>query len=73
LGLIATSTDPSDRRSIVLSLTIDGRRRLKAAMQAKGATFRRRVASWSEEDLRLCTSLLQRLLQLPADADVESP
>jgi DNA-binding MarR family transcriptional regulator len=73
LGLIATSTDPSDRRSIVLSLTIDGRRRLKAAMQAKGATFQRRVASWSEEDLMLCTDLLQRLLRLPAHADVESP
>jgi DNA-binding MarR family transcriptional regulator len=73
LGLIATSTDPSDRRSIVLSLTIDGRRRLKAAMQAKGATFRRRVASWSEEDLLLCTDLLRRLLDLPANANVQSP
>src|SRR5580704_4301311 len=40
LGLIETSTDPSDRRSIVLSLTADGRRRMNAAMQAKGATFR---------------------------------
>jgi DNA-binding MarR family transcriptional regulator len=72
LGLIATSTDPSDRRSIVLSLTVDGRRRLEAAMQAKGATFRQRVASWSEEDLLLCTDLLQRLLEVPANKDVES-
>jgi len=71
LGLIATSTDPSDRRSIVLSLTVDGRRRLEAAMQAKGAIFRRRVASWSEEDLLLCTDLLQRLLDMPANAGVE--
>ena len=70
LGLTATSTDPSDRRSIVLSLTVDGRRRLQAAMQAKGATFRQRVASWSEEDLSLCTDLLQRLLDVPANADV---
>jgi DNA-binding MarR family transcriptional regulator len=68
LGLIATSADPSDRRSIVLSLTVDGRRRLEAAMQAKGATFRRRVASWSEEDLLLCTDLLRRLIDVPADA-----
>jgi DNA-binding MarR family transcriptional regulator len=73
LGLIVTSTDPSDRRSIVLSLTVDGRGRLEAAMQAKGATFRQRVASWSEEDLLLCTDLLQRLLEVPANADVESP
>ena len=73
LGLIATSNDPSDRRSIVLSLTVDGRRRLEAAMQAKGATFRQRVAAWSEEDLLLGTDLLQRLLDVPANADVEQP
>jgi DNA-binding MarR family transcriptional regulator len=71
LGLIATSTDPSDRRSIVLSLTADGRRRLEAAMQAKGATFRQRVASWSEEDLRLCTDLLRRLIDVPADVGLD--
>jgi DNA-binding MarR family transcriptional regulator len=71
LGLIETSTDPSDRRSIVLSLTADGRRRMNAAMQAKGNTFRQRVASWSEQDLLLCTDLLQRLLDAPADADVD--
>ena len=73
LGLIATSNDPSDRRSIVLSLTVDGRRRLEAAMQAKSATFRQRVAAWSEEDLLLGTDLLQRLLDVPANADVEQP
>ena len=71
LGLIATSTDPSDRRSIVLSLTVDGRRRLEAAMQAKGATFRQRVASWSEEDLLLCTDLLQRLIDVPAHVGLD--
>jgi DNA-binding MarR family transcriptional regulator len=71
LGLVATSTDPADRRSTVLSLTVDGRRRMEAAMQAKGATFRHRVASWSEEDLLLCTDLLQRLLDMPANAGVE--
>ena len=71
LGLIATSTDPSDRRSVVLSLTVDGRRRLEAAMQAKGATFRQRVASWSEEDLLLCTDLLRRLIDVPADAGLD--
>jgi DNA-binding MarR family transcriptional regulator len=73
LRLVATSTDPADRRSIVLSLTVDGRRRLETAMQAKGATFRQRVASWSEQDLLLCTGLLQRLLDAPANADVEAP
>ncbi len=73
LGLIATSTDPSDRRSVVLSLTVDGRRRMEAAMQAKGATFRQRVATWSEQDLLLFTNLLQRLLDVPANADIEQP
>jgi DNA-binding MarR family transcriptional regulator len=69
LGLIATSTDPSDRRSIVLSLTADGRRRTNTAIGAKGAKFRQRVASWSEQDLLLCTDLLQRLLDVPENAD----
>src|SRR5216684_6189001 len=71
LRLIATSTDPSDRRSIVLSLTVDGRRRLEAAMQTKGAAFQQRIASWSEEDLELCTDLLRRLLDMPVNKDVE--
>jgi DNA-binding MarR family transcriptional regulator len=71
LGLIATSIDPSDRRSIVLSLNVDGRRRLEAAMQAKGATFRQRVASWSEEDLLLCTDLLRRLIDVPAHVGLD--
>lgn len=73
LGLVAASIDPSDRRSTVLSLTADGRRRMEAAMRAKGAAFQQRVASWSEEDLVLCTDLLRRLLDVPANADVESP
>jgi DNA-binding MarR family transcriptional regulator len=60
LGLIKTSTDPSDGRG-VLSVTADGRRRIDAAMQAKGATFRQRIASWSEEDMLLCTDLLRKL------------
>jgi len=73
LKLVATSTDPADRRSIVLSLTVDGRRRLQAALRTKGTAFQRRVASWSEEDLVLCTDLLRRLLDVPANADVEQP
>ncbi|HEY5892690.1 MAG TPA: MarR family transcriptional regulator [Chthoniobacterales bacterium] len=73
LGLIATSTDPSDRRSIVLSLTVDGRERLEAAIQTKGAAFQQRIASWSEKDLVLCTNLLRRLLDMPANKQGESP
>jgi DNA-binding MarR family transcriptional regulator len=73
LGLIATSTDPSDRRSVVLSLTVEGRQRLEAAMQTKGAAFQQRLASWSEEDLDLCTELLRKLLDAPAKKDAEEP
>jgi DNA-binding MarR family transcriptional regulator len=73
LGLVATSIDASDRRSTVLSLTADGRRRMEAAMCVKGAEFQQRVASWNEEDLMVCTDLLRRLLDVPANADVESP
>lgn len=61
LKLVKTSTDPSDGRGVVLSLTADGRKQIDAAMQAKGATFRQRIASWSEEDLALCTDLLRKL------------
>ena len=68
-GLIATQTDPSDGRSVVLTLTADGRRRVAAAMQLKGATFRDRLASWSAKDLVLCTELLQRLLDVPENSD----
>jgi DNA-binding MarR family transcriptional regulator len=68
LRLIETSTDPSDRRSIVLTLTVDGRRRVDTAMQAKDSTFRQRVASWSEEDLIRCTDLLRKLNDAPANA-----
>ena len=69
LGLIATQTDPSDGRSIVLSLTADGRRRVAAAMQLKGATFRDRLASWSAKDIVLCTELLERLIDVPESLD----
>jgi DNA-binding MarR family transcriptional regulator len=72
LGLVETSTDPSDGRSVVLSLTANGRRRLEFAMQAKGATFRQRVATWSDEDLRLCVGLLKRLLDVSTNPGAES-
>jgi DNA-binding MarR family transcriptional regulator len=71
LRLVKTSTDPSDRRSIVLSLTVEGRRRIEAAMQEKGTTFRQRVASWSDEDLLLCTELLRKLIDAPASAGLD--
>jgi DNA-binding MarR family transcriptional regulator len=71
LGLIEAITDPSDRRSIVLSLSADGRQRMAAAMQDKGNTFRQRIAGWSDDDLLLCTQLLRRLLDKPANVDVE--
>lgn len=71
LGLIKKSTDGLDRRSIVLSLTVDGQRRIDAAMQAKGAAFQQRVASWSEEDLLSCTDLLRRLVEVPANVGLD--
>ena len=71
LRLIKKDTDPSDHRSIVLSLTAGGARRLEAAMQAKGTTFRQRVASWSEEDLLRCTNLLRKLTDAPANMELD--
>lgn len=72
LGLIETSTDPADRRGVVLSLTADGQRRMEAAMRAKGSTFRERVASWSEDDLLRCTDLLRKLIGTPASAEPDA-
>jgi DNA-binding MarR family transcriptional regulator len=72
LKLVKTSTDPSDGRSVVLSLTADGRRRIDIAMQAKGATFRQRIASWSEQDLVLCTELLRRLTDVSPDGRLDA-
>ncbi|MDB5500954.1 MAG: MarR family transcriptional regulator [Tardiphaga sp.] len=63
LKLVKSATDAADKRAVVLSLTADGRRRIEAAMQAKGATFQHRVAAWSEDDLVRCTELLRRLTE----------
>lgn len=65
VGLVATPTDASDARSVVLSLTAEGHRRVEAALQLKNAIFLERLASWSQKDLVLCTELLQRLLDVP--------
>src|ERR1700692_4888310 len=73
LGLVATSTDPSDARSVVLSLNGEGRRRVEAALQLKNATFLERLASWSQKDLVLCTELLQRLLDMPNSDNSSRP
>ena len=70
--MVKTSTDPSDGRGVVLSLTADGRRRIDAAMQAKGATFRQRIASWSEEDLLLCTDLLRKLTDVSPNGRLDA-
>ena len=72
LKLVKTSTDPSDGRGVVLSLTADGRRRIDAAMQAKGATFRQRIASWNEEDLLLCTDLLRKLTDVSPNGRLDA-
>jgi hypothetical protein len=42
-------------------------------MQTKGAVFQQRLASWSEEDLELCTDLVRRLLDMPGSKDGEQP
>jgi len=63
VGLIETQSESADRRSVTLFLTPEGRRRVDEAMQGKGAVFQERVASWSEDDLLLCTALLQRLVE----------
>jgi hypothetical protein len=42
-------------------------------VQTKGPAFQRRLASWSEKDLELCTDLLRKPLDMPGNQHVERP
>jgi DNA-binding MarR family transcriptional regulator len=68
-GLVARATDPRDRRSVVLSLTADGTRRLEAAFREHN----RREAQWaallSAEELDVLNSILAKLARVAQRED----
>jgi DNA-binding MarR family transcriptional regulator len=61
LGMVRRTADPADRRAFQLELTEDGRRRYRAARDARRARLRRELASWPEDDVTQLASLLHRL------------
>ncbi|MGW6918548.1 MarR family winged helix-turn-helix transcriptional regulator [Kitasatospora sp. NPDC054939] len=60
VGLVAREVDPLDRRSALVSLTEEGRRRFLAARDARLEQVRGLMASWPEEDVLRFAELLHR-------------
>ncbi|RKR76354.1 MarR family winged helix-turn-helix transcriptional regulator [Frondihabitans australicus] len=59
-GLIDTTTDPTDRRSTIVSLTERGRTQVSAALDLRGSEFYQRVADWPADDISALAALLHR-------------
>nr|BEK68126.1 MarR family transcriptional regulator [Kitasatospora purpeofusca] len=72
LGLLAREADPLDRRSALVSLTEDGRRRFLAAREARMDRVRELMAGWSEEDVVRFAELLHRFNDVVGEAAVPS-
>jgi len=71
-GLVERAPDPEDRRTVVLSLTQDGRARLVAAF----AEHHKREAAWAhrldQRERRTLIRLLAKLIEGRADPEVRS-
>ena len=61
MGYVQLQTDPHDRRSRVVHLTVSGRRATKRLQQAGVDRFALFVADWDAADVRTLTLLLNRL------------
>lgn len=72
LGLLAREADPLDRRSALVSLTEEGRRRFLAARDARMGRVRELMADWSEEDVVRFAELLHRFNDVVGETAVPS-
>ncbi|WP_406203029.1 MarR family transcriptional regulator [Kitasatospora sp. NBC_01560] len=68
LGLVSREVDPLDRRSALVSLTEDGRRRFLGARDARMERVRALMANWSEEDVVRFAELLHRFNDVVGEA-----
>jgi len=60
-GFVTRRQDPSDGRSIVLTLTATGRREMEALRTARRRRLDETVADWPAEDVQTLATLLERL------------
>jgi DNA-binding MarR family transcriptional regulator len=60
LGLVERTTDPSDGRAQRISLTDTGRRAIDQIHDAARLDFRRRLSTWSAEDVAKFATVLRR-------------
>lgn len=62
LGLVQRESDPDDRRGVLISLTLAGRKTIDAAVEARFADARRNVAALSAREQKLVAGVLRKLL-----------
>lgn len=60
-GWIDRTPDPTDRRSRILRLTLEGRARLAELSERTAQLLAHRLSDWSDEDVRRLTWLMARL------------
>ncbi|HWL77901.1 MarR family winged helix-turn-helix transcriptional regulator [Microbacterium sp.] len=71
VGLVERASDPNDRRSSLLSLTDEGRRRLEHARSPERSDLAEALQAWSTDDVRRFAVLLHAfgLAEKPGDFD----
>jgi DNA-binding MarR family transcriptional regulator len=59
VGLVASTPDVADKRSVIVSLTPTGKARVIEALGVRSSAFFNRTHDWSMEDLQRFTTLLK--------------
>lgn len=60
LHLVISEPDPADRRSVIISLTPAGARRVEEALDLRGSTFFERTKAWRSDEIEALTALLHK-------------
>ncbi|UQU62712.1 MarR family transcriptional regulator [Couchioplanes caeruleus] len=60
-GLVTREGDPGDRRAALLTVTDQGRRRLRETDDSGVVLFERALDGWSDDDRRVLAELMTRL------------